>query len=534
MKKTQIIKIISLIIWAALLYYFMLPPINISSPVFWIYIFFVVGTIIFVNAITSVRISGNEIITVRPAIGKASKIILIALGAIFILLILVNIINAPLFNSKAYYDRIKINENANFSTDITEVDFSKMPLLDKASSSKVGDRVMGQMTDLVSQFYVSNLYTQINYNNKIVRVTPLEYADWIKFFTNRSKGIEGYIIVNSVTGESELVRLEDGMKFAPSAMFFENLDRILRIQYPTEIFGEINFEIDNEGNPYWIVSTINYVGIGLRPEVSGAIIFNPITGESQKYNVKDIPSWVDHVYPSELIIDQTNDWGLYKNGFFNSIFGQKEVVTTTSGYNYTVMNDDVYLYTGITSVVSDESNLGFILSNLRTKETVFYEVPGAEEYSAMDSAEGQVQQMHYNATFPLLINLNNKPTYFLSLKDNAGLVKMYAFIDVQNYQKVVVTDSSKGIETAAKNYLAGEEIIINEEKLITKTITIKTIKAVVIDGTTYYYITDTENNHYRAPIKIAEERLPFIENEVNINISYTNGEKINEIVKIVE
>lgn len=534
MKKGKIIKIIALIIWAAILYYFMVPPLNISSPVFWIYIFFVVGTIVFVNAITSVKIAGNEIIPVRPAVGRTSKIILLALGTIFILLILVNIINAPIFNSSAYYNRIKINENGNFTTDVAEVDFNKMPLLDKASSSKVGDRVMGQMTDLVSQFYVSNLYTQINYNNKIVRVTPLEYADWIKYFTNRGKGIEGYIVVNSVTGESELVRLEQGMKFSPSAMFFENLDRILRLQYPTEVFGEANFEIDNEGHPYWIVSTISYVGIGLRPEVSGVIIFNPINGESQKYNIEEVPTWVDHVYPSDLIIEQANDWGQYKNGFFNSIFGQKEVVTTTQGYNYTVMNDDVYLYTGITSVVSDESNLGFILTNLRTKETVFYEAPGAEEYSAMDSAEGQVQQMNYNATFPLLINLNNKPTYFLSLKDNAGLVKMYAFIDVHDYQKVVVTDAAKGIETAAKNYLAGEEIVINEDKLTTKTITINTIKPAIIDGTTYYYITDTENNHYRVSIKINEQILPFIEAGNSIEISYNQGEKISEILKISE
>src|SRR5574344_2672981 len=144
--------------------------------------------------------------------------------------------------------------------------------------------------------------------------------------------------------------------------------------------------------------------------------------------------------------------GEYKNGFINSLFGQKGIVQTTDGYNYTIQNDDVYLYTGITSINSDESNIGFVLTNLRTKETKFYAVPGAEEYSAMDSAKGQVQQMSYTATFPLLINLNNKPTYLISLKDNAGLVKLYAFVDVADYQKVVATDASKGITEAAKLY----------------------------------------------------------------------------------
>lgn len=534
MTKGKIIKVLGLLIWALILYYFMLPPLNLTAPTFWVYLFLVITTVVLVNAISSIRFAGNEILSIKPAVGKPTKIILMIIGAIFALLIVINIINAPIFNAKAYYDRIAINEEGNFTTDVPEVDFNSMPLLDKASSSKVGDRVMGQMTDLVSQFYVSDMYTQINYNNKIVRVTPLEYADMIKYFTNRGKGVEGYIIVNSVTGESELVRLEQGMKYAPSAMFFENLNRKLRLMYPTEIFGEANFEIDNEGNPYWIVSTMKYVGIGLRPEISGVIIFNPITGEGEKYSVGEVPEWVDHVYPSGLILEQVNDWGQYKNGFLNSIFGQKEVVTTTRGYNYTLMNDDVYLYTGITSVVSDESNLGFILTNLRTKETVFYGVAGAEEYSAMDSAEGQVQQMKYNATFPLLINLNNKPTYFLALKDNAGLVKMYAFIDVQNYQKVVVTDASRGIETAAKNYLADEEPSINEEELETKTITVKSIRDVVIEGTTYYYIIDTDNNRYRATIKTAPEILPFAEANTTLNISYNAGTKLNEILKINE
>ena len=214
------------------------------------------------------------------------------------------------------------------------------------------------------------------------------------------------------------------------------------------------------------------------------IIFNPVTGEGTKYALKDVPSWVDHVYPSDLIIEQVNDWGLYEKGFLNSIFGQKGVVATTTGYNYIAMNDDIYLYTGVTSVSSDESNIGFILTNLRTKETHFYEVSGAEEYSAMASAEGQVQQMKYKSTFPLLINLNNKPTYLMSLKDNAGLVKMYAFVDVVDYQNVVVTDAKHGIEVAAKNYLGNDINTVGEE--FTEDIIISKINTSVIDGTSYY------------------------------------------------
>ena len=196
----------------------------------------------------------------------------------------------------------------------------------------------------------------------------------------------------------------------PSAYFNENLNRRLRFAYPTTVFGDAKFEIDNDGNPYWIVPTYSYTAVGLKTKVSGAIIFNPIDGTSKKYKMEDVPTWVDNAINAELLIEQIDDWGNYKGGFLNSIFGQKNVVNTTKGYNYLAMNDDIYLYTGITSVMSDESNLGFILSNMRTGETNFYAVAGAEEYSAMASAQGQVQQMQYVSTFPLLINLNNKPT----------------------------------------------------------------------------------------------------------------------------
>lgn len=523
------IVILFTILFSGILYYFMLPPINPSSFAFWIYLVLIIGFYTLIAACSNLKIENNILITKTPRQNDKFKYIWYGFIVIFLAISFVNIINSPIFSAKSYYNRIFVNETGAFENDVPLVDTSKLPLLDKDSSSKLGDRVMGQMTDLVSQFTVSDLYTQINYNDEITRVTPLEYANVIKYFTNHKSGVPGYIKVNSVTGKTELVRLDHGMKYMPSAILNENLYRKLRFSYLTEIFGEASFEIDNEGNPYWIVPTLKYTGVGLKKEVSGVIILDPKTGSSKKYNVGEIPSWVDHVYPSDLIIEELDDWGTYKNGFINSIFGQKGVVNTTDGYNYTVMNDDVYLYTGITSVASDESNIGFILCNLRTKETFFYSVSGAEEYSAMESAKGQVQQMNYDSTFPLLINLNNKPTYLLSLKDKAGLVKMYALVDVADYQKVVVTDSSEGIEKAIKNYLGNSVIGTNEK---TADIIINKINEVTIDGNTYYYLLDFDNNKYKASIKINSNVLPFLEVNSKINITYIDNEEIKEITKI--
>lgn len=526
MKKNLVSLLITLIL-GGIIYYIALPPLNIHCMSFWFFVMFLLICFFIVKEIDNLK---NVKINLRKK--KIRKFSVIAFcGLIFAIIIILNVIYSPLFMSKSYANRIKISENNSFTNDIKEVDFTKLPLLDKESSQKLGDRVMGQMSDLVSQYSVSSLYTQINYNNQIVRVTPLEYASFIKWITNRKEGIKGYIMVNSVDGETTLKRLTKGIKYSPSAYFNDNLNRKLRFSYPTLNFGKISFEVDNDGNPYWIAPIISYKAVGLRAKVTGVVILDPITGKSIKCNIKEIPKWVDIAFSADLIIEQVDDWGTYKNGFWNSAFGQKNVVKTTDGYNYLAMDDDIYLYTGITSVVSDESNLGFILTNMRTSETKFYSVPGAEEYSAMASAEGAVQQMKYTSTFPLLINLNNKPTYLVSLKDAAGLVKMYGFVAVTDYQKVVVTDSSKGINVAANNYLGDSKIETNEADLIVKTIKIKTIKDATISGNTYYYITDEDDKKYKIPLSLSDN-LPFLKQGSEIKIGYTVLDNITTVKKV--
>lgn len=534
MKKNYIIAALVQLVLMFLAYYIFLPPINIQSFGFWIYVVvsLVAFTIIFGVAVATkevVKITNNSKLNDFPKVTSIPTIIIliIVLG-----IAVIDFVCSPLFNAGSYSRRITIDETKDFANDISEVDFNTLPLLDRDSSSKLGDRVMGQMSELVSQYYVSDQYTQINYNNEITRVTPLEYADFIKWITNRKNGVKGYIKVNSVNGDTELVKLDKGMKYVPSASFNENLHRRLRFAYPTVVFGDARFEIDNEGKPFWIVPTYSYTAVGLKTKVSGVIIFNPVDGSSKKYKMSDVPSWVDNAYNAELLIEQVDDWGNYKGGFFNSIFGQKNVVNTTEGYNYLAMNDDVYLYTGITSVMNDESNLGFILSNMRTGETNFYSVPGAEEYSAMASAQGQVQQMQYVSTFPLLINLNNKPTYLVSLKDAAGLVKMYGFVDVQDYQKVVVTDASKGINEAAQNYLNNYAGEISDDILVKKDITIASIKSATKSGNTYYYITGSDSKKYVVSITLGD-KLAFLSNGDKLSIGYYDkDDSIIEIVKL--
>lgn len=531
--KRKIINIIIIILVAFITYYITLPAINLQNIGFYFYLSFNVlfGTILFTFNRDAIVLSKKGVIIHDNTFAKRFGIVVFGILGLFGIILIINFCCSPVFNAKSYQQRIYINEDGNWIEDIPEVNFNQLPLLDKDSSQVLGDRVMGQMGDLVSQYNVSSMYTQINYKDNIVRVTPLEYADGIKWLLNRKEGIAGYITVNSVNGETELVRLKKGMKYSPSAMFNEDLNRKLRFSYPTENFGKISFEIDNDGNPYYIIPTIKYTAIGLKAKVSGVIIFDPVTGDSKKYSLDEIPTWVDVAYSADLIIEQVDNWGKYKKGFWNSLFGQKNVVATTDGYNYLAMNDDIYLYTGITSVVSDESNLGFILSNMRTGKTTYYAVSGAEEYSAMSSAEGQVQDMGYKSTFPLLINLNGRPTYLVSLKDSNGLVKMYAFVDVKDYQKVTVTDSSKGIIAARDNYLKTFDNEVNETKLVIDEIKVANINSAIINGYTYYYI-ESEDKKYKISISLSD-KLPFTKINDIIKVGYyETTEDIIEVKKI--
>lgn len=534
MKKGYVIAGILEIIFVGLIYYFFLPAINPTSIGFWIFIIVALaGFALFFGIADATKevthIKANKHAEIE--LGRLASIPLVLISLIIVGVMVIDFICSPIFNASSYAHRITVDESGNFTKDIAEVDFKMLPLLDRDSSEKLGDRVMGQMSELVSQYYVSDQYTQINYKNDILRVTPLEYADIIKWISNRKEGVKGYITVNSVNGNSELTKLDKGMKIMPSAFFGEDLARVLRFKYPTTLFADPKFEIDNDGNPFWVVPTYSYTGINLKTRVTGVVILDPITGESKKYKIEDVPTWVDNAYNADLIIEQVDDWGNYNGGFLNSIFGQKNVVNTTEGYNYLAMNDDVYLYTGITSVLADESNLGFILSNMRTGETTFYSAAGAEEFSAMASAQGQVQQMNYVSTFPLLINLNNKPTYLVSLKDAAGLVKMYGFIDVADYQKVVVTDASKGIDVAAQNYLNNYADEISDDIIAKKDITIKNIKSATKGGNTYFYITASDNKKYVASITLGDS-LAFLTNGDKLTIGYY--EKESDIIEIVK
>ena len=499
--KNILINLIVTIVAGFIYFYVELPPINLHSAAF--YSFFLFLSVVY--CITAVITSGIY----RQAengktfwkLLKGSCIVpLIVIGAVFVIYVVGGLLSSVVIRSGAYAKLITV-ETGDFTQDIEEISFNQIPMLDRDSAEKLGDRKLGELADMVSQFEVADNYTQINYKGRPVRVTPLRYGDIFKWLNNRSAGLPAYLIIDMVTQEVDVVRLPEGMHYTTAEHFSRNLYRHLRFQYPTYIFNEPTFEIDEEGTPYWVCPRIvKRIGLFGGTDIQGAVLVNAITGESQYYT--DIPTWVDGVYSAEIIMDQYDYYGTYQGGFINSLFGQKNVTVTTEGYNYIAANDDVYVYTGVTSAGSDESNIGFILTNQRTKQTTFYSIAGAEEFSAMNSAEGVVQHLNYSATFPLLLNISNQPTYFMALKDYAGLVKMYAMVNVQQYQ-IVATGAS--VEECQSNYYkllrqnkldTGEaRILPADEDTVTGIVT--ALRSAVIDGTTMYYVTlDAGNTVY--------------------------------------
>ena len=415
------------------------------------------------------------------------KVLLGIIAACIVFMIVGNIWGARIFNAKRYRELLTVEEG-NFTADVSEITYDHIPRLDLQSAQKLGDRKMGELSDMVSQFTVMDNYTQINYRGRPVRVTPLAYVDVFKWLSNVEEGVPGYLMIDMVTQEVELVRLEEGMKYSTAEHFGRYLDRHLRFKYPTKIFADETFEVNEEGTPYWICPTYKFtIGLYGGRDIEGAVLVNAINGECTYYPVDQIPSWVDRVYNAELIIEQYDYYGTLVNGFWNSVFAQKDCRVTTDGYNYMAQGDDVYMYTGVTSVAADESNIGFILSNQRTKETKFYSVAGAEEYSAMASAEGQVQEMRYTATFPLLLNVADEPTYFMALKDASNLVKMYAMVNVQQYQIVVAADTLEECEKLYVSKLADKGLVEQPNPDSYVVGTIATLRTAVVNGNTCYY-----------------------------------------------
>lgn len=492
-------------------YYIELPAINLKNPSFYGYFLFLSA---FYCVISLLRGVGLEAISNPKELWKSVKdtcfVPAVICAALIALFLIGNLISAPIFRAKAYSELLH-TESSSFTEDIDEISFDQIPMLDSTSANNLANRKLGELSDLVSQFEVNGVSYQINYNDHPVRVTFLNYGDFFKWLKNRSNGIPAYMVVDMVSQDVSVQRLGEGIRYSPSEYFFRFTDRYLRFKYPTLMFDDVNFEIDEEGKPWWVASVLTKrIGLFGGEDIIGAVLLDAVTGESTYYAAEDIPTWVDRAFTADLLTKQYDYYGLYHNGFINSLFTQSGCTRCTTGYNYIAQDDDVWVYTGITSVGGDESNIGFILVNQRTKEAKYYAIAGAEEYSAMSSAEGAVQQYHYVSTFPLLLNIEGQPTYFMALKDAHSLVKMYAMVNVQQYQIVAtgttVAETQQNYLQALKKNKLVDEISEILPAPVADTVsvegTVEELRSAVIEGYTHFYLS-VDGQWYELSVKDA-------------------------------
>lgn len=533
--------VITLIV-AAIGFYFLVPAINIYSESFWTLLVFLVlvwgGAYIAMSASDMKRVSRKG--GVKGFLGGLGlKWIIIVAAVPLAVLIVGSIISSTFFNAEAYSNIIEVPE-AVFEEDMPETDtVTNIALMDSSSATIIGNRTLGALSDVVSQFEAGYSYSQINYGGAPAKVTNLEYVDFFKWMNNRNTGIPGYIKVDPVNSDAEYVKFNKPMKYVESAYFGDDLQRKLRFSYPTKIFDEITFEIDEEGNPYYIVSCLApRIGLFGAMDVNEVIIFNPVDGTGELYTIDETPSWVDNVFTGALASQKYDWYGMLGNGFWNSVIGNKDCKVTTDDFGYIVLGDDVWYFTGVTSVSSDESNIGFIISNARTGEYKFYPVIGAEEYSAMQAAEGEVQEKGYVASFPSLINVSGEATYIMVLKDSGGIVKLCALVNVENYSIVATganqTEAKEAyVKLLLQNGIITEEEAPEPEKPTSKSADIKVtdIKTMVVDGSSVIYITDENGTLYKQSIA-ADESVILIGVGDSITVEYTDTDidKIKQMV----
>ena len=441
-------------------YYMMLPALNVHDTQ--LYLFLILLVAVFAGSFFLVCRANKK--AERLEYVKKKTLIPVIIVAVIAVVILVG---ATIFRASAYSDLMTV-QNSDFDRDFSDISYDEVPRIDASRAKTLADRQLGSLSQYKSQYVVADATTQINYRGVPCRVASLQYADVFKWVNNTKNGLPAYILIDVVSQKVTVVNCVEqfgsGIQYSPAEYFNEKLIRHLRFQYPTKLLDTPNFEIDESGHPYWVTASLTKkIGLFGGTDVQGAIVTDALSGESKYYPIDTVRkdkslNWIDVVYSDQLLIEQYNYYGKLKKGFWNSIIFQNDVNVASSGNGYIAMDDDVWVYTGITSSKTDTSNFGFILCNQRTKEVRYYQNGGAIETSAMESAQDAVQNFGYAATFPILLDIEGQPSYFMSLYGDSNTVKGYALVSLEDKTVVgtglIDTNSdAKALNTAVENYI---------------------------------------------------------------------------------
>lgn len=530
----------------AAVYYAYFPALNLKATDLYLYI---ISLVVIFCVIFYWLIGARKKVERKEYARKKSVIPIIIVAVVLVVMLIGWLFGATLFRAKAYSNIMQVT-NSSYTEDFENIKYDEVPRLDATTAKVLADQQLGYLDEYMSQYVVTQNSTQINYKGTPVRVAYLEYADVFRWFSNTKDGLPAYMLIDLVSQKVQVVncveRFGEGIKYSPTELFNEKLLRHLRFQYPTALMDIPNFEIDDDAHPYWITPVLDKtIGLFGGTDVKGVIITDALNGESNYYSIDTVRTdeslnWIDVVYSERLVIEQYNYHGKLSNGFWNSVFFRKDVNVASTGSGNIALDDDVWVYTGVTSSESDSSNFGFILCNQRTKETRYYKNGGATETSAQESARDAVQNYGYRAIFPILLDIEGQPTYFMSLYGDSYTVKGYALVNLDDKTIVgtglldVEKSDAKALNAAVTNYIDAlkdkgkvdesadaEDYKVDEteqtttpvqedseepqtEPVETQTVTgeITDIKTSVNDGNTVYYLQINGTYYY---IKVADQ-----------------------------
>ena len=438
--------------------------------------------------------------------GKSKQIKVLSKPNIGLLIFLVSLIayatlvplvtSVKIFYFQQYRDLIgNVKDGQKITNHIAPISINEIRVVDEELAHLLGEKILGSQPALGSQVELGDFCIQ-KVNNKLYWVAPLLHSGFFKWMNN-TQGTSGYVMV-SATNERDvkLVQNVDGkavkIKYQPAAFFQSDIPRHVYLNgYASMGLEDFSFEIDDKGNPFWIITKYaKKVGFSGNDAV-GVLVVNAQSGAIQSYGLNTIPAWVDRVQPIAFIEEQLNDWGEYVHGYWN--FSNSDKLQITEGLTLVYgKNNKSYWYTGLTSVGKDESAVGFVLVDTRTKETTFYKQGGATEFAAQSSAQGKVQEKGYSASMPIPYNINGIPTYVMTLKDNGGLVKMFAMVAISDYTIVGVGNTMRETLMSYKNVYNMADNKINPSSQSNKKTVISVISRIQNDvksGNSFYYFT---------------------------------------------
>ena len=567
-----LLSLLATIIAGGVVYYNMLPALNFKDSQ--MYIFIITLIVIFMLAF-SFACRANKLIERKEYVKSKTKIPVVIVAILVLIMIIGSVCGATIFRAGSYSKLMPVT-NSEFSEDFKTISYDSVPRIDQDRALTLADQQLGSLAEYKSQYVVSNTTTMINYKGSPVRVAYLEYADAFKWFNNTKEGLPAYMIIDLVTQKVSVVNCKEqfgeGIKYSPTEWFNEKLYRHIRFQYPTALLDTPNFEINDEGRPYWITPVLDKtIGLFGGTDVKGAIITDALTGESNYYDIEAVKNnselqWIDVVYKDILVLEQYNYYGKLQNGFWNSIIFQNDVNLASEGWGSIALDDDVWVYTGVTSAESDSSNFGFILCNQRTKETRYYQNGGAMENAAQRSAQDAVQNYGYKAIFPILLDIEGKPTYFMSLYGSSNTVKGYALVNLED-KTIVGTglldntnkSDAQALNAAVENYIyalqdkglisndvdLGDYIVDEDNKMPTEEKPAETdgntvkgkvssIKTSVNNGNTVYYLEISGKYYYISVADCMDVLLVNTGDTVTVTLGKKSSGVFVEAIKVVK